>query len=85
LDCDVREGKNNRRSFDSLRDAPVAQDDKSLVMQSFCAESIVEIEAVKDRQKERMKMANRTKEVFDATASSYDADRSLLIPGCDTF
>jgi len=30
-------------------------------------------------------MANRTKEVFDATASSYDADRSLLIPGCDTF
>jgi tRNA (cmo5U34)-methyltransferase len=54
-------------------------------MQSFCAESIVEIESVKDRQKERMKMANRTKEVFDATASSYDADRSLLIPGCDTF
>lgn len=30
-------------------------------------------------------MANRTKEVFDATASSYDADRSRLIPGCDTF
>jgi len=30
-------------------------------------------------------MANRTKEVFDATASSYDADRSRLIPGCDAF
>ena len=30
-------------------------------------------------------MANRTKEVFDATALSYDADRSRLIPGCDTF
>jgi tRNA (cmo5U34)-methyltransferase len=30
-------------------------------------------------------MANRTKEVFDATASSYDADRSRLIPGCDSF
>jgi tRNA (cmo5U34)-methyltransferase len=30
-------------------------------------------------------MLNRTKEVFDATASTYDRDRSLLIPGCDTF
>jgi len=30
-------------------------------------------------------MINRTKEVFDATASTYDRDRSLLIPGCDTF
>lgn len=30
-------------------------------------------------------MANRTKEVFDATASSYDADRSRLISGCDSF
>lgn len=30
-------------------------------------------------------MINRTKEVFDATASTYDSDRSLLIPGCDTF
>jgi tRNA (cmo5U34)-methyltransferase len=30
-------------------------------------------------------MANRTKEVFDATASSYDVDRSRLIPGCDSF
>jgi tRNA (cmo5U34)-methyltransferase len=30
-------------------------------------------------------MANHTKEVFDATASTYDADRSRLIPGCDTF
>ena len=28
---------------------------------------------------------NRTREVFDATASTYDRDRSLLIPGCDTF
>jgi tRNA (cmo5U34)-methyltransferase len=34
---------------------------------------------------EQTNMANRTKEVFDATASSYDADRSRLIPGCDTF
>lgn len=30
-------------------------------------------------------MGNRTKEVFDATASSYDAERSRLIPGCDAF
>lgn len=30
-------------------------------------------------------MLNRTKEVFDATASTYDRDRSLLIPGCDAF
>jgi tRNA (cmo5U34)-methyltransferase len=30
-------------------------------------------------------MDNHTKEVFDATASVYDADRSRLIPGCDTF
>ena len=28
---------------------------------------------------------NKTKEVFEATASTYDRDRSLLIPGCDTF
>ncbi|WP_229669051.1 class I SAM-dependent methyltransferase [Edaphobacter acidisoli] len=28
---------------------------------------------------------NRTREVFDRTASTYDHDRSLLIPGCDTF
>jgi tRNA (cmo5U34)-methyltransferase len=28
---------------------------------------------------------NNTKAVFDATASSYDRDRSRLIPGCDTF
>jgi tRNA (cmo5U34)-methyltransferase len=30
-------------------------------------------------------MTNRTQEVFDTTASTYDADRSKLIPGCDTF
>lgn len=30
-------------------------------------------------------MINRTKEVFDRTASTYDRDRSLLIPGCDAF
>src|SRR5665213_2079364 len=30
-------------------------------------------------------MPNLTREVFDATASTYDRDRSLLIPGCDTF
>jgi tRNA (cmo5U34)-methyltransferase len=30
-------------------------------------------------------MSNHTKEVFDATASMYNADRSRLIPGCDTF
>jgi tRNA (cmo5U34)-methyltransferase len=29
--------------------------------------------------------ANQTKNVFDATASAYDIDRSRLIPGCDTF
>lgn len=28
---------------------------------------------------------NYTQAVFDATASSYDRDRSLLIPGCDAF
>jgi tRNA (cmo5U34)-methyltransferase len=28
---------------------------------------------------------NHTKAVFDATASTYDRDRSLLIPGCDVF
>jgi tRNA (cmo5U34)-methyltransferase len=28
---------------------------------------------------------NQTKTVFDATASTYDRDRSLLIPGCDNF
>lgn len=28
---------------------------------------------------------NNTQAVFDATASTYDRDRSLLIPGCDTF
>jgi len=28
---------------------------------------------------------NYTKAVFDATASTYDRDRSLLIPGCDAF
>jgi tRNA (cmo5U34)-methyltransferase len=30
-------------------------------------------------------MMNKSREVFDATASTYDADRSRLIPGCDTF
>lgn len=30
-------------------------------------------------------MPNLTREVFDATASTYDRDRSLLIPGCDAF
>ncbi len=30
-------------------------------------------------------MTNHTKAVFDATASTYDADRSRLIPGCDNF
>ena len=30
-------------------------------------------------------MSNHTREVFDATASMYDADRSRLIPGCNTF
>jgi tRNA (cmo5U34)-methyltransferase len=28
---------------------------------------------------------NNTKAVFDATASTYDQDRSKLIPGCDRF
>lgn len=30
-------------------------------------------------------MPNLTREVFDATASTYDHDRSRLIPGCDSF
>lgn len=30
-------------------------------------------------------MPNYTREVFDATASTYDRDRSRLIPGCDAF
>ena len=30
-------------------------------------------------------MPNLTKEVFDATAPTYDRDRAKLIPGCDTF
>lgn len=30
-------------------------------------------------------MANLTLEVFNATASTYDIDRSKLIPGCDIF
>jgi hypothetical protein len=34
LNCDT---KNSHRSFDSLRYAPVAQDGRSLVWQSFCA------------------------------------------------
>ena len=28
---------------------------------------------------------NRTQTVFNATASTYDTDRSKLIPGCDAF
>lgn len=28
---------------------------------------------------------NNTKAIFDATASTYDTDRSRLIPGCDAF
>jgi tRNA (cmo5U34)-methyltransferase len=32
-----------------------------------------------------MSMPNLTREVFDATASTYDRDRARLIPGCDTF
>jgi tRNA (cmo5U34)-methyltransferase len=28
---------------------------------------------------------NLTRTVFDATASTYDKDRSRLVPGCDTF
>jgi tRNA (cmo5U34)-methyltransferase len=35
--------------------------------------------------KRRIKMTNRTQEVFDATASSYDAERLRLIPGGDAF
>jgi tRNA (cmo5U34)-methyltransferase len=30
-------------------------------------------------------MPNLTREVFDATAPTYDRDRALLIPGCDAF
>jgi tRNA (cmo5U34)-methyltransferase len=30
-------------------------------------------------------MRNITRAVFDATASTYDRDRSRLIPGCDSF
>jgi len=30
-------------------------------------------------------MRNFTRAVFDATASTYDRDRSRLIPGCDSF
>lgn len=30
-------------------------------------------------------MVNNTRAVFDATASTYDRDRSKLIPGCDAF
>ncbi|HXE08022.1 MAG TPA: methyltransferase domain-containing protein [Acidobacteriaceae bacterium] len=30
-------------------------------------------------------MPNLTRQVFDATASNYDRDRSRLIPGCDRF
>ena len=30
-------------------------------------------------------MPNLTREVFDQTASTYDRDRSRLIPGCDAF
>jgi tRNA (cmo5U34)-methyltransferase len=30
-------------------------------------------------------MPNLTKEVFDATASTYDQDRARLIPGCNAF
>ena len=30
-------------------------------------------------------MPNLTKQVFDATASTYDRDRAKLIPGCDVF
>lgn len=30
-------------------------------------------------------MANATQQVFDTTASTYDKDRSRLIPGCDAF
>lgn len=34
---------------------------------------------------ETCRVTNRTKAVFDATASTYDKDRSQLIPGCDRF
>lgn len=30
-------------------------------------------------------MTNQAREVFDRTASTYDKDRSRLLPGCDTF
>lgn len=30
-------------------------------------------------------MQNNTRQVFDATASTYDQDRARLIPGCDSF
>jgi len=30
-------------------------------------------------------MPNLTREVFDATASTYDRDRARLVPGCDQF
>jgi hypothetical protein len=30
-------------------------------------------------------MPNLTRQVFDATASTYDRDRSRLVPGCDAF
>jgi tRNA (cmo5U34)-methyltransferase len=30
-------------------------------------------------------MTNHTQEVFDTTASTYDTDRSRLLPGCDAF
>jgi len=30
-------------------------------------------------------MTNATQQVFDTTASTYDQDRSRLIPGCDAF
>src|SRR5690242_16708470 len=33
----------------------------------------------------REPMPNLTREVFDATASTYDRDRAKLIPGCDNF
>jgi tRNA (cmo5U34)-methyltransferase len=33
----------------------------------------------------RMSARNNTQAVFDKTASTYDRDRSLLIPGCDQF
>jgi hypothetical protein len=45
-DCNAKEGKDKRRSFDFLRFAPVAQDDRYLVMQSFCAGSTRKSEQV---------------------------------------